>query len=135
MSLKKLDLGRFVGGAKRSAALGNSTPLYQSISVNGKLVNSLINIGSPVSFISNFFFKKYFRNLPIFNSRQKNCTVSIKLNISGWENQISQEFHVIDSLINLILGIDALSSLKAKLDFSIVSLNKENIVVAPVNKS
>jgi hypothetical protein len=55
------------------------------------------------------------------------------LDISGLGNPIRQEFHIIDSPINVILGIDALSRLEAKLDFSTKGTgSKTNILVAAV---
>ena len=53
---------------------GDAMPL-NSVQRRDSKVVTCIDTGSPVSFISNFFFKKYFRNLRIFNSRQKFCTV------------------------------------------------------------
>ena len=141
MSFKKLSYDCFVGGAKQSN-LDNSA-LYHSIIVNGKLVKTLIDTGSPVCFISCSFFKNNFDNLPVLNSRQKFYTVSgdkfhtlgcVLMDIIGFEKTLKHEFYIIDSPIDLLLGMDALIKLEATLSFNNKhkAVSRENKFIAPV---
>ena len=110
------------------------------------MFDTLVDTGSPNCFINVKFFNSYFSSLPVMKSRQNFCTVSgddfytlgsVLISISGFRNVVIQEFHIIDSPINLILSIDALHKLEARLDFSInhsIS-EQENILVASVEKA
>lgn len=121
---KKRGIGHFVGGTKWPVVNSDS---FCQVTLNNRSVKSLLDSGSPVSFIDYSLFRRLFPNLSIrseslsfqgVSGKQFSTFGVIQLPLSICDKCVIQRFYLINSAVPVILGVDSLRALGVSLRFS-----------------